>query len=168
MVWKKRRFTRKAFTADFARYSQNDARERDRVGADVEVADLDTKNGTHFQGARIRELPVKNDVTLVLGKQIALRIRILDESRPEVDEGSERMANKIDQLEAEGLDRAPCPGVEGRDGDPEGRGRERKRLADCIAVLERRGYNVVINVPTECASASTTPAISWKPVPTTC
>src|SRR4051812_7237114 len=25
----------------------------------VEVADMDTKNGTHFQGARIRELPVQ-------------------------------------------------------------------------------------------------------------
>ncbi|MBL8681753.1 MAG: sigma 54-interacting transcriptional regulator [Myxococcales bacterium] len=54
----------------------------------VEVADLDTKNGTHFQGARIRELPVSSEATLVLGKNISVRIRVTDETREksELDE----------------------------------------------------------------------------------
>jgi transcriptional regulator with GAF, ATPase, and Fis domain len=55
----------------------------------VEVADMDTKNGTHYQGARIRELSVPGDATLVLGKQVALRVRVLDESKPVIDEDSE-------------------------------------------------------------------------------
>jgi DNA-binding NtrC family response regulator len=58
-------------------------------GDGVQVVDLETKNGTHFLGARIRELPVKDQVTLVLGKQITVRIRVADESRPAIDEGSE-------------------------------------------------------------------------------
>jgi two-component system nitrogen regulation response regulator GlnG len=45
----------------------------------VAVVDLDTKNGTHFQGARIRELPVKDEVTLLLGKQCSVRIRVGDD-----------------------------------------------------------------------------------------
>jgi two-component system nitrogen regulation response regulator GlnG len=54
----------------------------------IEVADLDTKNGTHFHGARIRELPVSSEATLVLGKNVSVRIRVIDEARPrgEVDE----------------------------------------------------------------------------------
>ncbi len=48
----------------------------------VEVVDLDTKNGTHFQGARIRELPVKEEVTLLLGKQCSVRIRVGDDAAP--------------------------------------------------------------------------------------
>lgn len=48
----------------------------------VEVVDLDTKNGTHFQGARIRELPVKDEVTLLLGKQSTVRIRVRDDAAP--------------------------------------------------------------------------------------
>ncbi|MFO0558029.1 MAG: sigma 54-interacting transcriptional regulator [Polyangiales bacterium] len=54
----------------------------------VEVADLDTKNGTHFQGARIRELPIQTEATLVLGKNISVRVRVNDESKEkaEVDE----------------------------------------------------------------------------------
>jgi two-component system nitrogen regulation response regulator GlnG len=51
----------------------------------VEVADLDTKNGTHFQGARIRELPVNSEATLVLGKNITVRIRVTDDARPKGD-----------------------------------------------------------------------------------
>ncbi|MDP3275288.1 MAG: sigma 54-interacting transcriptional regulator [Deltaproteobacteria bacterium] len=54
----------------------------------VEIADLDTKNGTHFQGARIRELPITSEATLLLGKNITVRIRVVDDakSRAEVDE----------------------------------------------------------------------------------
>ncbi len=55
----------------------------------VQVADLDTKNGTHFQGARIRELPVKNEATLMLGKQVTLRVRVQDESQPALGDGTE-------------------------------------------------------------------------------
>jgi transcriptional regulator with GAF, ATPase, and Fis domain len=51
----------------------------------VEVADLDTKNGTHFQGARIRELPIQNEATLVLGKNISVRVRVSDESREKAE-----------------------------------------------------------------------------------
>jgi DNA-binding NtrC family response regulator len=54
----------------------------------VEVVDLDTKNGTHFQGARIRQLPIQTEATLVLGKHVSVRIRVNDESKEsaEVDE----------------------------------------------------------------------------------
>ncbi len=45
----------------------------------VEVVDLDTKNGTHYQGARIRELAVKDEVTLTLGKQVTVRVRVGDD-----------------------------------------------------------------------------------------
>ncbi len=45
----------------------------------VEVVDLDTKNGTHYQGARIRELAVKEEVTLTLGKQVTVRVRVGDD-----------------------------------------------------------------------------------------
>ena len=45
----------------------------------VTVVDLDTKNGTHHQGARIRELPVKDEVALRLGKQVDVTIRVGDE-----------------------------------------------------------------------------------------
>jgi DNA-binding NtrC family response regulator len=55
----------------------------------VQVADLDTKNGTHFQGARIRELPVKTECTLVLGKQITVRVRVQDEASPALHDGTE-------------------------------------------------------------------------------
>ncbi len=55
----------------------------------VLVADLDTKNGTHFQGARIRELPVKTEATLVLGKQVTLRVRVQDEAKPPLEDGHE-------------------------------------------------------------------------------
>ncbi len=52
----------------------------------VEVRDMDTKNGTHFQGARIRELPVAMDgeVELLLGKQVKVRIRVGDDAAPAV------------------------------------------------------------------------------------
>jgi len=46
----------------------------------VEVVDLDTKNGTHYQGARIRELKVNGEVTLMLGKQVSLSIRVGDDA----------------------------------------------------------------------------------------
>ncbi len=46
----------------------------------VEVVDLDTKNGTHYQGARIRELAVNGEVTLLLGKQVTVRIRVGDDA----------------------------------------------------------------------------------------
>jgi transcriptional regulator with GAF, ATPase, and Fis domain len=55
----------------------------------VEVADLETKNGTHFQGARIRQMPVQAECTLVLGKQITVRVRVADESKPSRDDGVE-------------------------------------------------------------------------------
>jgi len=42
----------------------------------VEVVDLETKNGTHYQGARIRELAVRDEVVLMLGKQVTVRIRV--------------------------------------------------------------------------------------------
>ena len=42
----------------------------------VEVVDLETKNGTHYQGARIRELAVRDEVVLLLGKQVTVRIRV--------------------------------------------------------------------------------------------
>ncbi len=45
----------------------------------VEVVDLDTKNGTHFQGARIRELKVRDRVELLLGKQVTVSIRVGDD-----------------------------------------------------------------------------------------
>ena len=45
----------------------------------VEVVDLDTKNGTHFQGARIREMKVVGQVTLMLGKQVTVSIRVGDD-----------------------------------------------------------------------------------------
>jgi DNA-binding NtrC family response regulator len=48
----------------------------------VEVVDLDTKNGTHYQGARIRELPVKDEVTLLLGKHATVRVRVGDDGAP--------------------------------------------------------------------------------------
>ena len=51
----------------------------------IEVADLDTKNGTHFQGARIRELPITTEATLVLGKNISVRIRVADESKEKAE-----------------------------------------------------------------------------------
>ncbi len=47
----------------------------------VEVADLETKNGTHFQGARIRELPVVSEALLVLGKQVNVKIRVIEDSK---------------------------------------------------------------------------------------
>ena len=46
----------------------------------VEVVDLDTKNGTHYQGARIRELKVAGEVTLMLGKQVTISIRVGDDA----------------------------------------------------------------------------------------
>ncbi len=46
----------------------------------VEVVDLDTKNGTHYQGARIRELAVRDEVTLLLGKQVTVRVRVGDDA----------------------------------------------------------------------------------------
>jgi DNA-binding NtrC family response regulator len=46
----------------------------------VEVVDLDTKNGTHYQGARIRELKVNGEVSLMLGKQVTLSIRVGDDA----------------------------------------------------------------------------------------
>ena len=46
----------------------------------VEVVDLDTKNGTHYQGARIRELKVNGEVTLMLGKQVSISIRVGDDA----------------------------------------------------------------------------------------
>ncbi len=46
----------------------------------VEVVDLDTKNGTHYQGARIRELKVRDEVTLLLGKQVTVSIRVGDDA----------------------------------------------------------------------------------------
>jgi two-component system, NtrC family, nitrogen regulation response regulator GlnG len=46
----------------------------------VEVVDLDTKNGTHYQGARIRELKVTGEVTLMLGKQVTISIRVGDDA----------------------------------------------------------------------------------------
>ncbi|MBL8605417.1 MAG: sigma 54-interacting transcriptional regulator [Myxococcales bacterium] len=47
----------------------------------VELVDLETKNGTHFQGARIRELPLKPDaeVELLLGKQCRIHVRLGDD-----------------------------------------------------------------------------------------
>ncbi len=46
----------------------------------VEVVDLDTKNGTHYQGARIRELKVRDQVTLVLGKQVTVQVTVGDDA----------------------------------------------------------------------------------------
>ena len=46
----------------------------------VEVVDLDTKNGTHYQGARIRELKVHGEVTLMLGKQVTISVRVGDDA----------------------------------------------------------------------------------------
>ncbi len=46
----------------------------------VEVVDLDTKNGTHYQGARIRELAVNGEVTLLLGKQVTVKVRVGDDA----------------------------------------------------------------------------------------
>jgi two-component system nitrogen regulation response regulator GlnG len=48
----------------------------------VELRDLDTKNGTHYQGARIRELPVAvgAEVELLLGKQIRVKVRVGDDA----------------------------------------------------------------------------------------
>ncbi len=46
----------------------------------VEVVDLDTKNGTFYQGARIRELAVRDEVTLQLGKQVTVRVRVGDDA----------------------------------------------------------------------------------------
>ncbi|MDB4932768.1 MAG: sigma-54 dependent transcriptional regulator, Fis family [Myxococcaceae bacterium] len=46
----------------------------------VEVVDLDTKNGTHYQGARIRELKVNGEVSLMLGKQVTISVRVGDDA----------------------------------------------------------------------------------------
>jgi len=46
----------------------------------VEVIDLDTKNGTHYQGARIRELKVTGEVSLMLGKQVTISVRVGDDA----------------------------------------------------------------------------------------
>jgi two-component system, NtrC family, nitrogen regulation response regulator GlnG len=46
----------------------------------VEVVDLDTKNGTHYQGARIRELKVTGEVSLMLGKQVTISVRVGDDA----------------------------------------------------------------------------------------
>ena len=46
----------------------------------VTVVDLDTKNGTHHQGARIRDLPVKDEVALRLGKQVDITVRVGDDA----------------------------------------------------------------------------------------
>jgi len=50
----------------------------------VELRDLDTKNGTHYQGARIRELPIAMgaEVELQLGKQVRIRVRVGDDAVP--------------------------------------------------------------------------------------
>ncbi len=61
----------------------------------VEVVDLDTKNGTHFRGARIRELPVKTEAALVLGKHVNIRIKVADESRPDAHAGSELIGASV-------------------------------------------------------------------------
>ncbi|MBI5514540.1 MAG: sigma 54-interacting transcriptional regulator [Deltaproteobacteria bacterium] len=61
----------------------------------VEAVDLDTKNGTHFQGARIRELALKDEVSLILGKQVTIRVRVGDDAkahRPDPT-GSELVGN---------------------------------------------------------------------------
>lgn len=59
----------------------------------VEVVDLETKNGTYFQGARIRQMPVHTEATLVLGKQITLRVRVIDESSTPRTDGVELVGN---------------------------------------------------------------------------
>jgi pSer/pThr/pTyr-binding forkhead associated (FHA) protein len=46
----------------------------------VTLVDMDTKNGTHHLGARIRELPLKDEVTLRLGKQIDITVRVGDDA----------------------------------------------------------------------------------------
>jgi DNA-binding NtrC family response regulator len=46
----------------------------------VTLVDMDTKNGTHHQGARIRELPLKDEVSLRLGKQIDITVRVGDDA----------------------------------------------------------------------------------------
>ena len=46
----------------------------------VTLVDMDTKNGTHHQGARIRELPLKDEVSLRLGKQIDITVRLGDDA----------------------------------------------------------------------------------------
>ncbi|MEZ4395012.1 MAG: sigma 54-dependent Fis family transcriptional regulator [Polyangiales bacterium] len=46
----------------------------------VTAVDLDTKNGTHHQGARIRELPITGEVSLRLGKQVDITVRVGDDA----------------------------------------------------------------------------------------
>ncbi len=45
-----------------------------------ELVDMDTKNGTHYQGARIRELALRGEVSLVLGRRVTVTIRVGDDN----------------------------------------------------------------------------------------